>query len=403
LTETLDRRLRVAYVYRAFNRSGSIPSFFVDRAERLAADEDVTAFCSARDRAATRAPIAFEDVEPLLHSSGRLGYAVECASFAWRAQRAIERLRPEFDVVHVVGFAAPTADVVTVNAVRRAELEHYFRNVEPEARIRKRLAPLLRPQSLVVEIVEDRLFRPPFPLCLTETGAIADDLKRVYGVPPDAVEVLPTGVDLELFRPDPATRASIRAESSLTDETLLVLFVGYEFGRKGLERAIEALARATTAATLWVVGGEEREPYVEQARRSGVLDRVRFLGRMAGTELARLYAAADVLLLPSRQDAWGQPALEAMACGCVPVVSEYTGIREALVEGENGYVVAGAGDPQAIAALLDGPIADATTRGHVAAAAVGTAAAFDRRVIYERLRDAHHRAYRRRLERGAAA
>jgi hypothetical protein len=59
-------RLRIAYVYRNFNRVGSIESLYVRQAERLAADEDVTAFCSAGNRIATSAPISFVDVEPVV-------------------------------------------------------------------------------------------------------------------------------------------------------------------------------------------------------------------------------------------------------------------------------------------------------------------------------------------------
>lgn len=394
-----ERRLRIAYIYRSFDRSGSIPSFFLDRTERLAYDEDVVAVCSAKGRASSAAPLRFLDVEPLLRGTGRFTYAIECASFAVRASRALSRHRDEFDVVHVVGFAAPDADIVTVNAVRRAELAHYFDHVEPRSRVRRKLAPVLRPQNLVVERVEDRLFRPPYPLCLTETRAIADDLERLYGVPPEAIEVIPSGIDVERFRPDPERGRAVRTAHHIDDAQLLILFVGNEFRRKGLERAIAALAQTGSGPKLWVVGGGDRRPYEEQARSLGVADRIAFFGVVPNADLPPLYTAADVILLPSRQDAWGQPVLEAMACGAVPVTSEYTGIREILEDGKNGFLLSGSGEPEEIAAVIDRLAEDAELRARAGARAAEAAAPFDRRALYRRLREAHHLAYARRSSR----
>jgi hypothetical protein len=98
-------RLRVAYVYRTFSEVGSIPSLYRRLAERLSADVDLTLFCSVRGRERSDAPLTFHDVDALVEGSGRLRYAVECASFAARASRAVSRERARFDVVTTVGLA----------------------------------------------------------------------------------------------------------------------------------------------------------------------------------------------------------------------------------------------------------------------------------------------------------
>jgi glycosyltransferase involved in cell wall biosynthesis len=396
------RRLSIGYVYRDFNIAGSIAGFFRDRAERLAIDEDVTVICSARTRASTDAPLRFKTVEPLTRGRGRLGYAFECGSFALRAGCCVRKLRPYLDVVHVVGFDAPDADIVTVNAVRPAEIARYFDEVEPEAWLRRRVASLLRPQSAVVQLVERRLFRPPFPLCLPETAAVADDLKRHYGVPEDAIEVIPAGVDLAIFTPSPVD-GDPRTARPRPDDRLLVLFVGSDFERKGLDRAIRAVALAKVEVELVVVGDGPESPYRELARSLGCLRSIRFLGRVPHTELPSLYRTCDALLLPSRQDAWGQPILEALACGLVAVASERAGAHEILVDGVNGFVVGGEGAPEEIAVLLAGPLSSAETRARVGARALETARRFDREVLYRRFRHAHHTAYARRLDRMRAA
>jgi UDP-glucose:(heptosyl)LPS alpha-1,3-glucosyltransferase len=401
--QTAARRLRVAYVYRNFNRNGSIESVFVRQAERLARDEDVTVFCSAANRVATAAPLRFADVEPISRGKGRFRYAAECASFAHRSTRLLTDRRDEFDVVHVEGTAALAADLVTVHAVRPAEMEHYFANVQPRPRVRRLVNTyVLRPQSGVVVGIERRLFSG-FPLCLTPTQQIKDDLDRVYGVPGELVEVVPYPVAVERTADEPLVRARLRAEQGTPEDRLVVLFVGEDFARKGLGTAIESIARSTSSAELWVVGGGQAETFRDLARRLGVLERVRFLGRRPPHELCTWYAAGDVLVLPSRQDAWGLPVVEAMAASRVAVASEYAGAHEAIEDGVTGFVVAKEGGAGEIAALLDGPLSDPELRAKVGERAARAADRFTFDSIYPRAHEAYHRAHELRRSRMPAS
>ncbi|MGZ8701408.1 MAG: glycosyltransferase family 4 protein, partial [Gaiellaceae bacterium] len=280
-SESAFPRLRIATIYRRFNRSGSIESLFLRNAERLAQDEDVTVFASASKRAAPSAPIRFVPVESTTWGGERLGYALECSSFARRASKAVARQRAGFDVIHVEGFASFDADLVTVHAVRAAEIEHYFTRVEPEAGvIRRRLnAHLFRPQSAVVMRIERRLFerRSP-PYCICPTRAVKGDLERWHGVPADRIGVVPYGLELDCFRRDPGAGAQLRAELGTPPGRLVLLFVGSPFERKGLAVAMEGFVRSRVAeAELWVIGGTD----AERARlaRTRLDDRIRILGR----------------------------------------------------------------------------------------------------------------------------
>jgi glycosyltransferase involved in cell wall biosynthesis len=396
------RRLRVAYVYRDFNREGSLAAFFVDRAERLAFDEDVTVVCSAATRMATDAPLRFQTVEPAVRSEGRFGYAAECASFAVRADRLLDKVRGQFDVIHVAGFAATKADLVTVNAVRPGEIDHYFEHVRPTSLLRKRLFPLFRPQSLVVTQIERRLYKPPTPYCIAETHSVAKDLQHYYEVAADAVEVVPTGVDLRRFRYDEAGRDRVRRGLDVAAATLVVLFVGDDFERKGLDVAIDGFSAAgIDPAELWVVGGGAQAKFAAQAAAAGLRESVRFLGRVPPPDMPDIYSAADAVILPSRQDAWGQSVLEALAVERVVIVSELAGAHEIVVNGENGYVLAGPETRDQIAALLRGPVSDERVRQATGKRARIAAAAFDQDSIYECLRRAHHLAFERRMRRAS--
>jgi glycosyltransferase involved in cell wall biosynthesis len=388
-------------VYRDFNRSNSIASVFVARSERLARDADVVAVCSGASRAETDAPLAFESVEPLLRGRGRLSYAVETASFAARARRRLLRLRDAVDVVHAVGFATTFADLVTVNAVRKAEIAHYFEHVEPSARLRRRLTPLLRPQSLVVLAIERRLFRAPSPYCITHSEAIANDLVRNHGVPRDAVEAIPTGVDTRRFAGHPQAGAATRSRLGTAPDAFVVLFVGDDFERKGLDRAIRALRPLGPPSELWVVGNGPEETYATAVSDLPSRHRVRFLGRVAHEDLPDVYAGADTVILPSRQDSWGHPVLEGLAAGAVVLVSEFSGAHEVVCDGVDGFVLERDGSPEQAAAILGELAESRPARRAIGERARQKAAQYDVELLYERFHAAHRKAYERRLARAA--
>jgi glycosyltransferase involved in cell wall biosynthesis len=392
--QAFSRRLRVASVYRNFNRAGSIESLFLRNAERLAEDEDLTLFTAASTRAATSAPLRFAEVESMSPGRGRLRYAVECSSFARRATRALSIRRQDFDVVHVEGFAAYDADLVTVHAVRAAEQEHYFTHIEPDAWLRRWLSPhVFRPQNRVVMRIEKRLFeKQAAPYCICPSSAVKRDLERWHGVPSDRIQVLPYGMDLQRFRHDATSGARLRAELGTSRDTFVLLFVGSPFERKGLDVAIAGFLRADLPdAELWVVGGDERERKAVLRRR---LDgRVRLLGRRSPDEIPAFYSAADALVLPTQQDSWAIPVMEALAARCPVITSEFSGSCELVEHGVNGFVMRGRGDPAELAAILTGPFADRTTRRQIGARGFEAVAPYGYENFYRAYRAAHHHAF----------
>jgi glycosyltransferase involved in cell wall biosynthesis len=121
----------------------------------------------------------------------------------------------------------------------------------------------------------------------------------------------------------------------------IVLFVGRLVPYKGVDVLLEAL-KGLNAIALIVGQGPLRAGLEKQARELGVFDQVRFLGSVGDEELAALYRACNVFVLPSvtRQEAFGVVQLEAMAAG-KPIVSTDlgTGVGWVNRDGETGYVV----------------------------------------------------------------
>jgi N-acetyl-alpha-D-glucosaminyl L-malate synthase BshA len=108
---------------------------------------------------------------------------------------------------------------------------------------------------------------------------------------------------------------------------------------------------------LWMAGdGPEQGGAESLAHELGVNDYVRFLGKQ--NHIEKLLPQCEILLLPSRQESFGLVALEAMACGVVPVSTRVGGLPEVVVDGECGFLEA-VGDVAAqsrrVRELLDDP------------------------------------------------
>jgi glycosyltransferase involved in cell wall biosynthesis len=177
-----------------------------------------------------------------------------------------------------------------------------------------------------------------------------------YGVHPPAV-------------PPPVAIAR-RAEALRTKyQRPIVLFVGRLVTYKGLDVLLESMV-GSPAVALVVGVGPLRRALEEKADLLGLTNRVLFLGEVDADELAALYHASDVFVLPSvtRQEAFGVVQIEAMAYG-KPVISTDLGTGVAWVNqhGSTGLVVPSA-NPLALREAISRLLADPTTRDVMGAA-----------------------------------
>ncbi|GAA3037344.1 glycosyltransferase family 4 protein [Actinokineospora globicatena] len=169
--------------------------------------------------------------------------------------------------------------------------------------------------------------------------------------PSAALELLPSGVDTELYRPDAGARASIRARHGLGDRPVVVC-VSRLMPRKGQDVLIRALpeirSRVPGAALLLVGGGPYRSRLESIAAQAGVTEHVVFTGAVPWEELPAHYAAGDVFAMPCRThgkgldvEALGIVFLEAAATGLPVIVGDSGGAPETVRDGVSGHVVNG--------------------------------------------------------------
>jgi D-inositol-3-phosphate glycosyltransferase len=222
-------------------------------------------------------------------------------------------------------------------------------------------------------------------LVLASTAGERDQLAQLYDADTGRVEIVPPGVDHEVFA---AASAVERKEARIAldlDGVPALLFVGRIQPLKGADLAVRTLAALDDPrAVLLIVGGPsgpggagELERLHELVHAYGLTDRVRFVPPQPHERLATFYRAVDVCLVPSRTESFGLVALEAAACGTPVVAASVGGLRSLVDDGSTGFLVDGR-DPLDYA----GPVSLLLSDPELGAAMRATAVARSRRYAW---------------------
>ncbi len=212
------------------------------------------------------------------------------------------------------------------------------------------------------------LLERPIPVVYRGVPVVAvsestrDDLVA-RGLRPGDVAVIPNGVDIARYRPDPSVPKSVRP-------TLLFLGRLKQYKRVDLLlAAVRVLAARGVDVELLVAGaGDRSEALQAEAVRLGLQERVRFLGYVPDDRKLELLRSAWIHVLTSEKEGWGITNVEAGACGTPSVASDAPGLRESVVDGETGLLVPH-GDVDALVDALSGLIGDPAARERMGEAA----------------------------------
>lgn len=150
-----------------------------------------------------------------------------------------------------------------------------------------------------------------------------------HGVAPDSVRVVPYGIDLEKFHPDLTLARPASAP-------LKLLFVGRINQRKGIKYLLEAIALLPDADLELTVCGRVLDglDLFQQAGR-----RVRVRPSVSSEDLVKAYQQADLFVLPSIAEGFGQVLLEALACGLPILATTHTAGPDLIEDGKQGFIV----------------------------------------------------------------
>jgi UDP-glucose:(heptosyl)LPS alpha-1,3-glucosyltransferase len=266
---------------------------------------------------------------------------------AW--DRWVHGLR--FDLVVSPGINCLDAEVVLVHALFH-RLRELAREEEPEAPRPGLLRRLhRRAYYALLTGLERRVYSDP-GVCLAAVSRRTAALLAQYFHRQD-VRVIPNAVDAAQF--SPGARLSRRAEARLRrnfqEKDFVLLLVGNDWRVKGLPTVLRAMSiLRDLPLQLIVVGTDAPDSFRENARSLGVLESCRF--EPPRREVLDLYAAADVYVCPSREDSFGLPVAEAMACGLPVITSVHAGVSEWMRDGVDGFVLRDPRNPQELSNLL---------------------------------------------------
>jgi glycosyltransferase involved in cell wall biosynthesis len=162
------------------------------------------------------------------------------------------------------------------------------------------------------------------------------------GIDEHKIETIPNGIDLSEFDNLPK-RGEFRSKYGLSDNQRLILYLGRIHKIKGLDlltKAFAALAKSSDDIKL-VITGPDRG-YLSSLKKLvadlEISDKLLFTGPLYGQEKLKAYIDADVYVLPSFYEIFGQTVLEACACGTPVIVTDRCGLAD-VISGQAGLVV----------------------------------------------------------------
>jgi glycosyltransferase involved in cell wall biosynthesis len=208
---------------------------------------------------------------------------------------------------------------------------------------------------------------------------IAEELHR-YGVQPRAIERVTNSVDTNRFCPVTASaKAALRRTLLLPADGTIVTFTGRLVSYKGLPlllRVWEQVQRVHSRAMLLLVGSGGLDIHNCEAElkrlveAKGLQRSVRFTGDVHNVH--EYLQASDIFVFPTEKEAFGISLLEAMACSLPVITTPTGGIKDFLIDGQNGLLVE-AGSFQQLWQAIDRLLTDASLAGSLGRAALSTA------------------------------
>jgi len=229
----------------------------------------------------------------------------------------------------------------------------------------------INPLHIALLKIEEKAFRNT-RLIIANSNMVKSQIINHYGIQGERIKVIYNGVDTKRFSPQNITRyrAQMRRELSISPEAKVILLVGSGFERKGVGTLIRAASviRSGTGSNsdirLIVAGRGDINKFKGIAGKYGIQDRVLFPGSV--NEAEKIYAAADVFVLPTIYDPFSNATLEAMASGLPVVTTQNNGASELIREGEEGFVTEDATDYRTLAEKISIALSNQESMGNKA-------------------------------------
>lgn len=173
---------------------------------------------------------------------------------------------------------------------------------------------------------------------VVNSNYMKSELQRLFGLPYEKINVIPNGVNLNLF--NGIERDYTFRRKYAMDNEKIILFMGRLVYEKGIQHLIAAMPKILNGyhdAKLVICGkGGMIDELKAQVNAMGIAEKVYFAGYLNGKDVQKMYKVADIAVFPSTYEPFGIVALEAMLSENPIVVSDIGGLNEIVQHRENG-------------------------------------------------------------------
>jgi UDP-glucose:(heptosyl)LPS alpha-1,3-glucosyltransferase len=168
---------------------------------------------------------------------------------------------------------------------------------------------------------------------------VKNDILKHYNCPQENISVIYNGVNLKRFHPENKNiyRENIRKELKIPKNSILILFVGSGFERKGLKSLLQATQYFKSINwKLLIMGKGKWNKYLHFAPENL---RGQIIYKEPVPDVEKYYSAADIFVLPSIYEPFGNANLEALASGLPVITTRHCGAANIIQHRKNGLIV----------------------------------------------------------------
>jgi UDP-glucose:(heptosyl)LPS alpha-1,3-glucosyltransferase len=345
-TQSPEKKLKIAVLIRNFVSTGGAEKYALEVTRRLSLDHDLHVFAQhwffdGKEK------ITFHRIPRLFIKPSFLNQLL----FSYFTHRSVDR---SFDIIHTYERVFHF-DVFTIQSPCFRSLITRQRSLW--RRILVWLSVSISPRKMAYLWLEKKQFTyDKGRLLIAVSENIKKNVQDNYSLPDDSFRLAYTAVDNDIAIKglDNNRHKELRSRFGIAEDDLVILFVGTEFKRKGLDALLKAAASIPRSNIKLVVaggGGGKLKEYTKLAEKLGLGDNIIFLGLVR--DVAKLYAISDIYILPTLSDPCPLSPLEAMASGVATIIScsKYAGTAELIANGE-ALILENPKDAQEIASAL---------------------------------------------------
>ena len=346
LAQSPQKKLNIAVLIRDFVSTWGAEKYALEVTRRLALDHDLHVFAQHWSFDG-KEKITFHKIPRLFIKPSFLNQLL----FSYFTGRSVDR---SFDIVHTYERVSHF-DVFTIQSSCFRSLITRHRSLW--RRILVWLSVFISPRKMAYLWLEKKQFTyDKGRLLIAVSENIKKNVQDNYSLPDDFFRLAYTAVDsnLAIKERNNNRKKELRSQFGITEDDLVILFVGTEFKRKGLDALLKAAASIPRSNIKLIVaggGGGKLEEYTKLAEKLGLGNDIIFLGLVSNVE--ELYGVSDVYILPTLSDPCPLSPLEAMASGVATIMScsKYAGTAELIRNGE-ALILENPKDAQEIANAL---------------------------------------------------